>query len=333
VEKTGGEGGEKMRVSIIVAQLLALIGVAPAFAQSDRYPSKPIRWVVPFAAGGGTDVVVRPLALMLGEALGQAILYDNRGGGGGVIAGEIVAKSAADGYTMLVANPAVMTINPSLLKMPFDPLKDFAAVTRFATTPNVLGAHPSFTARTVQELVEYAKANPGKINWASSGTGSAGHLAMELFRIKAGIKVVHVPYKGAGPALVGLLGGNVDVLFAIPGVFMPHLKSGRLRAIAIGSLQRIAILPEVPTISESGYPGLEAGSWYGIVVPAGTPVRIVRFMHAACVKVLQSPDAIARLAADGATPVGNTPEQFARQLRDETAMWAKVIKEARITLE
>ena len=322
-----------MRARIMVALLLAQIGVAQAFAQGDRYPYKPIRWVVPFAAGGGTDVIVRPIALMLGESLGQPILYDNRGGGGGVIAGEIVAKAAPDGYTMLVANPALMTINRSLLKMPFDPLKDFAAITKFASTPNILAAHPSFPARTLQELVEYAKANPGKINWASSGTGSGGHLAMELLRIKADIKVVHVPYKGAGPALVGLLGGNVDVLFAIPGVFMPHLKAGRLRAIAIGSLERAAILPDLPTMNESGFPGLQSGSWYGLVVPTGTPARIIKFMHAASVKVMNSPDTIARLAADGATAVANTPEQFAQEIRDDTAMWARVIKDAGIKLE
>ena len=323
-----------MRARIMVALLFALIGIAHALAQADRYPYKPIRWVVPFAPGGGTDVVMRPIALTLGDAIGQSILYDNRGGGGGVIAGEIVARAAADGYTMLVANPALMTINRSLLpSMPFDPLKDFAAITKFATTPNVLAAHPSFPARTLQELVEYAKANPGKINWASSGTGSGGHLAMELLRIKANIKVVHVPYKGAGPALVGLLGGNVDVLFAIPGVFMPHLKANRLRAIAIGSLERAAIMPEVPTMNESGFPGLQSGSWYGLVVPTGTPARIIKFMHAVSVKVLNSPDTIARLATDGVTAVGNMPEEFAQEIRDDTAMWAKVIKEAGIKLE
>jgi tripartite-type tricarboxylate transporter receptor subunit TctC len=317
-----------------LAGLLTLMSVSPLLAQGDGYPNKPIRWVVPYAAGGGTDVIMRPIALMLGEALGQSILYDNRGGGGGVIAGEIVARASPDGYTMLVASPAVMTVNPSLFaSMPFDPIKDFAAVTKVASTPNVLAAHPSFPVRTIQELVEYAKVNPGKVNWASSGTGAGGHLAMELFRIKAGVKVVHVPYKGAGPALVGLLGGNVDVLFAIPGVFMPHLKSGRLRAIGIGSLERIAILPDVPTLNESGFPGLESGSWYGLVAPAATPARVIKFTHAATLKVLNSPVIAARLAADGATAVGDTPEHFAKSIRDDTVMWARVVKEAGIKLE
>ena len=317
-----------------LAGLLTLMSVSPLLAQGDGYPNKPIRWVVPYAAGGGTDVIMRPIALMLGEALGQSILYDNRGGGGGVIAGEIVARASPDGYTMLVASPAVMTVNPSLFaSMPFDPIKDFAAITKVASTPNVLAAHPSFPARTIQELVEYAKANPGKVNWASSGTGSGGHLAMELFRIKAGVKVVHVPYKGAGPALVGLLGGNVDLLFAIPGVFMPHLKAGRLRAIGIGSLERIAILPDVPTLNESGFPGLESGSWYGLVAPAATPARVIKFTHAAIVKVLNSPLIAARLAADGATAVGDTPEHFAKSIRNDTVMWARVVKEAGIKVE
>ncbi len=317
-----------------LAGLLMLTSVSPLLAQGDGYPNKPIRWVVPYAAGGGTDVTMRPIALMLGEMLGQSILYDNRGGGGGVIAGEIVARASPDGYTMLVASPAVMTVNPSLFAgMPFDPIKDFAAITKVASTPNVLAAHPSFPVRTIQELVEYAKGNPGKVNWASSGTGAGGHLAMELFRIKAGVKVVHVPYKGAGPALVGLLGGNVDLLFAIPGVFMPHLKAGRLRAIGIGSLERIAILPDVPTLNESGFRGLESGSWYGLVAPAATPARIIKFTHAATVKVLNSPVIAARLAADGATAVGDTPEHFAKGIRDDTVMWARVIKEAGIKVE
>jgi tripartite-type tricarboxylate transporter receptor subunit TctC len=323
-----------MRPRLELAALLAVMSASTAFAQGERYPSKPIRWVVPYAAGGGTDVIVRPIALMLGEALGQPIPYDNRGGGGGVIAGEIVAKAAPDGYTMLVASPAVMTINAHLFgKMPFDPIKDFAAITKFASTPNMLAAHPSFPPRTIQELVDYAKANPGKVNWASSGTGAGGHLGLELFRLKAGIKVVHVPYKGAGPALVGLLGGNVDVLFANPGVFMQHLKAGRLRSIAVASQERLAVLPDVPTVNESGFPGFESGSWYGLVAPAGTPDRIIKLMHAASLKVVHSPEIGARLAADGATAVGDTPEHFAKTLRDDSAMWGRVIKEAGIKVE
>jgi len=270
----------------------------------------------------------------MGEMIGQPIVYDNRGGGNGIIAGEIVAKAAPDGYTLLVGSPAIITTNPSLYpKLPFDSLKDFTPISNFARVPNLLGAHPSLPVRNVQELIEYAKTNPGKVNWASSGIGSGGHLAVELIQIKTGIKVVHVAYKGAGPALVGLIGGNVHLLLAGPGVFMQHIKAGRVRPLAIGSLQRIAILPEVPTLNESGLPGMESGSWHGLMAPTGTSSAIIKFMHAATVKVLSMPEIAARLAADGALVSGNTPEQFGKDIRAETAMWARVIKEAKVRLD
>lgn len=323
-----------MQVSALLVLLPALAAVCPALAQTGNYPRKVIRWVVPFAAGGGTDVVARPIALAMGEMMGQPIVYDNRGGGNGMIAGEIVAKAAPDGYTLLVGSPSVITTNQSLYaKMPFDPIKDFAPITKFANVPNLLGAHPSLPARTVQELIEYAKANPGKVNWASSGIGSGGHLGIELFQIKTGAKVVHIAYKGAGPALVGVIGGNVQLLLAGPGVFMQHVKAGRVRALAIGSLQRIPILPDVPTLDESGLPGMQSGSWYGLVAPTGTPGAIIRFIHAATVKVLNMPEAASRLAADGAIASGNAPEQFAKDIRSEAAMWARVIKQAGIKLD
>lgn len=323
-----------MQVSALLVLLPALAAVCPALAQTGNYPRKVIRWVVPFAAGGGTDVVARPIALAMGEMMGQPIVYDNRGGGNGMIAGEIVAKAAPDGYTLLVGSPSVITTNQSLYaKMPFDPIKDFAPITKFANVPNLLGAHPSLPARTVQELIEYAKANPGKVNWASSGIGSGGHLGIELFQIKTGAKVVHIAYKGAGPALVGVIGGNVQLLLAGPGVFMQHVKAGRVRALAIGSLQRIPILPDVPTLDESGLPGMQSGSWYGLVAPTGTPGAIIRFIHAATVKVLNMSEAASRLAADGAIASGNAPEQFAKDIRSEAAMWARVIKQAGIKLD
>jgi tripartite-type tricarboxylate transporter receptor subunit TctC len=306
----------------------------PAHAQKATYPTKVIRWVVPFAAGGGTDVVARPIALAMGEGMGQPIAYDNRGGGNGMIAGEIVARAAPDGYTLLVGSPSIMTANQHLYaKMPFDPLKDFVPIVKFANVPNLLIANPALPARTVQELIDYAKANPGKVNWASSGIGSGGHLAIELMQSKTGIKVVHIVYKGAGPALIAVIGGDAQLLFGGPGVFMPHLKAGRVRALAIGSMQRVAILPEVPTLNESGLPGMETGSWYGLVAPTGTPPAIIKFIHAATIKVLNMPETGARLAADGAILSGNTPEQFAQEIRAEAAMWARVIKQAGIKLE
>ncbi len=322
------------RTRTLPVLLAALTVVCPALAQTGNYPHKVIRWVVPFAAGGGTDVVARPIALAMGEMLGQPIVYDNRGGGNGMIAGEIVARAAPDGYTLLVGSPAIITTNQHLYaKMPFDPSRDFAPISKFANVPNLLGAHPSLPVRTVQELIDYAKANPGKVNWASSGIGSGGHLAIELFQSKAGVNVAHVAYKGAGPALVGVLSGNVQLLFAGPGVFMQHLKAGRVRALAIGSLRRIPILPDVPTLDESGFPGMESGSWYGLVAPTGTPSAIIRFIHAATVKVLNMPETATRLAADGAIASGNAPEQFAKDIHDEAAMWARVIKQAGIKLD
>ncbi len=312
--------------------LAALLASASAPAQ--HYPNKVVRWVVPYAAGGGTDVVARPIALAMGDVTGQPVAYDNRGGGNGLIAGEIVARAAPDGYTLLVGSPAIMTTNQNLYpKMPFDPIRDFAAISKFASVPNLLIAHPSLPARTVQELIDYAKANPGKVNWASSGIGAGGHLAIELVQSKTGIKVVHIAYKGAGPALIAVIGGDAQLMFGGPGVFMPHVKAGRVRALAIGSLQRIPILPDVPTLNESGLPGMESGSWYGLVAPAGTPAAIIKSIHAATVKVLNMPETQSRLAADGAIASGNTPEQFAQEIRMEAAMWARVIKQAGIKLD
>ena len=313
--------------------LFALIGAHPAHAQKTSYPNKPIRWVIPFAPGGGTDVIARPVAQKLSERLGQSILYENRGGGGGVIAGEIVARANPDGYTLLVAAVGVMTVNVSLMpKMPFDPVKDFAPITKFATVPNMLVARAGFPARSVQELVDYAKANPGKTTWAVSGIGSAGHLAMELFRLKTGINVVHVVYKGAGPANVALLSNEADLLFANPGVFMPHIKSGRLRPLSVASLKRIPILPDVPTMNESGFVGFENGSWYGLAAPARTPAAIITLIHDETVKVLGLPEIVAQFGVDGAQAVGNTPQAFAQEIRDDIVRWGKVIKEANIKM-
>jgi tripartite-type tricarboxylate transporter receptor subunit TctC len=297
------------------------------------YPTKPIRWLIPFAAGGGTDVIARPVAQKLGERIGQSIIYENRGGGGGIIAGEIVARAPADGYTLLVAAVAVMTVNVSLYeKMPFDPVKDFAPITKFANVPNMLVARAAFPPRTVAEVVQYAKANPNKVNWAASGIGSAGTLAMELFRLNTGIKVTQVLYKGAGPATVALLGNEADLLFANPGVFMPHIKSGRLRPIAVANLKRIPLFPDLPTFVEAGHPGFESGSWYGLAAPKGTPASIINFMHRETVAVLAQPEILAQFMLDGGQAVGNTPQEFAKNIRDDIAKWAKVIKDANIKL-
>lgn len=323
----------RLRATIAVAGLLMLSGITPAHAQAGAYPTKPIRWVVPFTPGGGTDLVARPIAQKMGEKLGQSILIDNRGGGGGVIAGEIVARAAPDGYTLLVAAVAVMTVNVSLMpKMPFDPIRDFAPITKFAGSPNMIAARPGLPARTVQELIDYAKANPRKVTWAVSGIGSPGHLGMELFRRLAGIDVVHVVYKGAGPAALSLLTGESDLLMANPSVFLPHIRTGRLRAIAIAGPKRIAPLPDTPTISESGFPGFESVAWFGLAAPARTPAPIIALLHRHALSVLKHPDILAQFALDGAYAIGNTPEAFAQEIREEIARWAKVIKDANIKL-
>ena len=318
-----------MRNLIELVILCTALAGSHCLAQS-AYPNKPMRWVVPFAAGGGTDVIVRPIAIKFSERVGQSVLYENRGGAGGVIAGEIVARATPDGYTLLVAAVAVMTVNKSLMKMPFDPAKDFAPITNFATVPSMLAARAGFPPRTLPELVTYAKAHPGKIVWGMSGVGSGGHLAVEMFKQATGISVNQVFYKGAGPANVALISGEADLLIANPGVFMPHIKAGRLRAIAAASLERMPLFPDLPTFNESGYPGFQAGSWYGLAAPTGTSPAIIAFLHKHAVEVLKDQDIITRLALDGATPVGNTPQAFGKSLREETERWAKVIKTANI---
>jgi tripartite-type tricarboxylate transporter receptor subunit TctC len=319
-----------MTICIKLAAIITLAGASSALAQVDAYPNKPIRWVIPFAPGGGTDMVARPIASKLTDRLGQQILYDNRGGGGGVVAGEIVAKANPDGYTLLVAAVAVMTVTGSLQKMPFDPIKDFTPITKFANVPNMLVTRTALPVSRIQEIAPYAKANPGKLRWALSGTGSAGTLSMELFRLLTGIDIITIPYKGAGPALVGVLSNEADLMFANPSVFMPHIKAGRLRAVGAASLERITALPDMPTFHESGFPGFESQSWYGLAAPARTPAAIIALWHKETVAVLNQPDIVARITQDGGIPVGNTPQKFAQEIRDETAKWAKVIQMAGI---
>jgi tripartite-type tricarboxylate transporter receptor subunit TctC len=316
-----------------ILPLAVLMVFTNAFAQtSGAYPNKPIRWVIPFAPGGGTDMVARPVAAKLTERLGQQILYDNRGGGGGVIAGEIVANANPDGYTLLAAAVAVMTVNVSLMKLPFDPVKDFIPITKFANVPNMLASRAAFPVSKVQDVISYAKANPGKVRWALSGTGSAGTLSMELLRLTTKIDVIPIPYKGAGPAMIGVLSGEADVMFANPAVFMPHIVGGRLRALATASLQRTPALPEMPTFHESGFPNFESMSWYGLAAPARTPAAIIALLHKEVTAVLKQPDIIARITQDGGFPVGNNPQEFAQEIRNDIAKWAKVIKDANIKM-
>lgn len=317
---------------VALALMLSCTGPSTVFAQA-AYPSKPIRLLVPFAAGGGADVAARPFVQRLSERLGQSIIYENRGGAGGVLAGETVARAYPDGYTLLLGAVSVMTTTTHLMpKSPFDPATDFAPITRLMNVPSLIAARASFAPRTLKEMVDYVKTNPGKLIWAMSGIGSAGHLATERFKMDLALNVTQVFYKGAGPGTIALLSNEADVMFANPGVFMAHIKAGRLRAIALASAKRIAIMPDLSTFAEQGYPGYENGSWYGLVAPARTPAVVIKRLHEESVKVLSEPEIIAGLARDGGLTVGNTPQQFGQEIRDELAASAKVIKAAGIRL-
>lgn len=306
--------------------LLSVLGITSALADS-AYPTKPIRWVIPYAPGGGTDVISRPIALKLGEVLGQAVVYENRPGGGGLIAGEIVARATPDGYTLLVGAGNTHIFATLLYdKVPYDPVKDYVPVTQFVEVPNILVAHPAFSPRTVKDIVTYGKANPGKINWASSGNGAGGHLALILFAERVGIKVAHIPYKGAGPASIAVLGGEADMLFANTGVFIGHIKAGRLRPMGAAAEKRIGVLPDVPTFAELGYPNFVSGSFYGLLAPTGTPKPIVAKLQAELAKIIHSPESLARLEGVGAFAVANKGPEFAAYLKGEVEKWGKIVK-------
>ena len=316
--------------------LPALVGMAPVFllllglpdaATAQAYPTKPIRIIVPFPPGGATDILARAVGLELTKALGQPVPIENHGGAGGNIGADMVAKSAPDGYTLVMATVGTHAINMSLYsKMPYDTVKDFAPVTLVASVPNVLVVHPSVPVKTVTDLIELAKAKPGQINFASSGNGTSIHLSGELFKTMAGVSMVHVPYKGSAPAVADLLGGQVQLMFDNMPSSLPHIKAGKLRAIAVTSAKRSPALPDLPTIAEAGLPGYEASSWFGVLAPAGTPREIITRLNQTIVASLRTPAMNERLSSQGAEPVGNTPEQFASFIQAEIAKWAKVIK-------
>jgi tripartite-type tricarboxylate transporter receptor subunit TctC len=302
---------------------------ATPFALAQSYPSKPVRLVVPLAPGGGGDIVARLIAQKISEPLGQTVIVDNRPGGSTIIGTEVVARSAPDGYTLVMATSS-HGINPSLYKLPFDPVKDFSGVAFVATSPMMLTVHPAVPAKTVKDLVAIAKASPGKLNYASSGTASIVHLAGELFNLSAGVKTVHIPYKGTGPALNDLLGGQIDMMFASPVPTIPHVKAGRLRAIAMASTQRSPAMPELPTVAEGGFPGFEAATYFIVLGPANLPAAIVNRLHAEIVKAAQLADVKERLSSQGASVVGGSPQQAMAHIESEIARWSKVVKAAGI---
>jgi tripartite-type tricarboxylate transporter receptor subunit TctC len=298
------------------------------------YPDKPVRIIVPSPTGGGTDTSTRIIAPKIGELLGQQMVIDNRGGASGNIGAEIAARAAPDGYTLL-AVIASHTSNPAMMrKVAYDMARDFAPISLTVTLPNVLISHPSLPTRTIRELIAFAKARPGQLQFASGGLGANQHLAMELFLNMAGLKMVHVPYKGVGPALVDVVAGHVPLMVGNILVAMPHVRSGRVRAYGVTSARRASGVPDIPTIAESGLPGYDAVQWYGLVAPAKTPADIVARLHGAVVKVLQDPEMRKRFQNDGAeaTPSA-TPEAFAALIRADLAKWAKVVKDAGIQPE
>jgi len=305
----------------------ALFACIATFASAQSYPNRTIRLVVPFPAAGTTDILARAAAQKLTEAFGQSVVVDNRPGAAGNIGSDLVAKSAPDGYTLLMGTVGTHAINPSLYsKMPYDHVKDFAPVVLVAGVPNVLVVNPALPVNSVSDLIKLAKDKPGQINFASSGSGTSIHLSGELFKTMAGVDMTHVPYKGSSPALTDLIGGQVQIMFDNLPSALPQIKGGRLRAIAVTSLKRAPVLPDIPTISESGLPGFEASSWFGVLAPAGTPAPIVARINAEVNKWLQSAEAREKLLSQGAEAAGGSPEQFANHIRTESEKWAKVVK-------
>jgi len=300
---------------------------------AQSFPSKPIRFIVAFAPGGGTDTVARVLATTLSDRWRQQVVVDNRPGGATIIATEITSRSSPDGHTFLIVDPS-FSINPGLFaKLPYDPIKSFEPVTVVASFPLMLVVHPSIQAKSVGELIQLARDRPRSLSYASAGIGSSTHMAPEIMKATAGIDIVHVPYKGGGPAVVDLIAGQVSMGFAgIPAV-LPHVQAGRLRAIAVSSEKRSLVVPDIPTVAESGLPGYEVISWQGIFTPAGVPNVIVHRLQKDLAEVAHLPNVRSRMAALGAEPVGNTPEQFAEYLRSQIASYSKVIKAAGIRAE
>ena len=295
---------------------------------------RPIRFVVPFPASGGGDIIIRALSQKLSERLGQAVVVDNRSGAGGNVGTELVARAPADGYTLVMANISPFAINVSIYKkLPFNPITDFTPISLVASFPNVLVVHPSLPANSLKDLVALASARPGQLTYASSGAGSLTHLSAEFFKAQAKLDIVHVPYKGGGQALIDLLAGHVSLFSSsVPGA-LPHVRSRRLRALAITGLARSGAMPHTPTLAESGFPGFEAATWIGAAAPAGTARPIVNRLNTEIGEIMRAPDMRERLVSQGAEPQTNTPEQFAAYIKSETVKWAKIVRDSGIAMQ
>lgn len=326
-------------VARIACAALAAAAAGAAFAQTpstgsgQAYPSKPVRLVVPSSAGGGTDIVARIIAPELSKRLGQQVVIDNRPGAGTMIGIEVASRSPADGYTLLMGL-STLAINSALYKkVPYDPQRDFAPITQAVSSASIIVVHPSVPVKSLKELIAFARARPGQLNYASAGNGTYPHMTMELLLSMAKLKMVHIPYKGTAPAMIDMLAGQVSTMAATVLTGMPHIRSGRLRPIGITSLARAGAAPEIPTIAEAGLPGYESVQWYGMLAPARTPRDIVNRLHAEVTGVLKQPDIKSRLAADGADTVGSSPDEFARYIQSELVKWAKVARDAGIQPE
>lgn len=314
----------------VLALALLFGGAHPAAAQTAvPYPSKPIRFMVGFPPGGTNDIVARALGQKMTESMGQSVVIENRGGANTAIASELFVRTPPDGYTIMLNAPGHAT-NPALMKLPFDPVKDFAFITLAAESQNLVVAHPSFPPKNVKELIAISKKRPGEINYGSSGVGTTVHLSAELFQYMAGVKWVHIPYKGGGPAIIELLAGHHVLYFGnVPSVIQ-HVRAGKLRPLAVTGAKRSVAVPEIPTVAESGIPGFLVTTWYGVSAPAKTPRPIIDKLNSEIVRALNTPDLRTRLTNDGADPVGNTPEQYTVFVQNEITKWAKVIKAAGI---
>jgi tripartite-type tricarboxylate transporter receptor subunit TctC len=319
------------RTGLLIGLLLTLAATAPAAASED-YPSRTIRLIIPFPPGGSNDVVGRIIAHQLGQKLGQQVFVDNRAGAGGVVGTDVAAKSAPDGYTLLVISVA-HAVDPWIYKLPFDPIKDFVAVGILGTGTNVLTVNPKVEAHSVKELLDLAKAKPGALNYASAGIGSFQNLGGELFKVMSGADIVHVPYKGGGPALLAVIAGEAQVMFSSIVQTVPSIRSGALRALATGGARRSPILPDLPTIGESGVPGYVAADWWGIMAPAGTPAPIVAKLHAAIEDVLNSADTKKYMDQQGATPLSMSSADFGKYIQAEIAKWGPVVQKAGMKAE
>lgn len=323
-----------MKSGLATAVLLLAASAIAGPVAGQPYPAKPIRMIIGFPPGGGTDIIGRIVAQRLSEVMGQQILPDNRGGASGQIAAELTAKAPPDGYTVMMAHIAAISILPSLIaRLPYDPQKDFSPISLVAIGPNLLVVHPSLPARSVKQLVALAKARPGQLHYASPGAGTVQHLAAELFKLEARVDMLHVPYKGSGQSIVDLVAGQVHLNFdSVPPV-LPHVRTGRLRALAVTSAKRFSILPEIPTVTEGGIPGFDLSTWWGLVAPGAVSKDIIARLQGETVKLLRQPDVREKIAFAGADTVGNTAEEFAAFIRAERAKYARIVKDAKIKIE